>query len=195
MTSSLMRTAGVALALGALSTGAASAEIFLKIPSVPGDSLQRGFEDQIPLMGAGLSVMSFQMPDPEGLAETVRTPSMGPIMLTKRPDRASPKLMQAALTGQPLGPIEISFTGSARPAVEPPVEERWIIEGAQVTNYSIYPSTEPGVAPIENIEITYARLRYQHFVRDAKGGRGAGMEEVVLDVPKTPDYGFEQGCG
>lgn len=174
--------------------GAAHAEIFMKIEGVPGDSGQRGFEDQIVVTGASLNVMSYLMPDPEGQVEQVRTPSVGPVSFTKRPDRASPKLMMAALQGQPLGPIEVTFTAPVRPGVAPVIESRWIIEGAEIGNFSTFPNYDGTSAQTETVDFTYATIRYQYFGKDAKGGRSGVMEEVTLKVPDSQLFPFDQGC-
>jgi type VI protein secretion system component Hcp len=189
-----IRVAGVSLVAALAASGAAHAEIFMKIEGVPGDATQRGFEDQILLTGASLNVMSFLAPDPEGLVDQVRTPTVGPISLTKRPDRASPKLMMAALQGQPVGPIEVTFTGPVRPGVAPVVEARWIIEGVEISSFSTFPAYDGTGAQTETVEFTYATIRYQYFGRDGKGGRGGTMEEVTLKVPDSQLFPFDQGC-
>src|SRR5690349_17202690 len=91
--------AGIALA----AAGAANADVFLKVEGTPGDAMQRGFEGQILLSGASLNISNMISPDPQGLADTVRSTSVGPIYLNKMPDRTSPKLMMSAVNGAPLG--------------------------------------------------------------------------------------------
>lgn len=180
--------AGVALSVA----GAAGADVFMKAANVPGDALQRGFEEQVALTGASLSISSYYNPEPEGLGETSRTTNVGPIMLTKSPDRASPKLMAMAVNGAPIGSLEISFTAPAKPGQPQNVEARWILEGAEVRSFSVYPGANPGDKPVETIEIAYASMRYQHFDKGKNGA--ASMEEVQWDVPADQLFPGDGGC-
>ena len=92
--SMLVRAAAVS-ALVAVCGGSAGADTFLKMKGATGDAYQRGFEQQIVLTGASLSVMSTPDFGPDGEMLATRTRSSGPIYLSKTPDRSSPKLMQA----------------------------------------------------------------------------------------------------
>lgn len=189
----LARTAVLAgLVLG--SAAAANADVFLKLERVPGDAVQRGFEGQILLSGASMNVSSFVMPDPDGLADQVRSTSVGPIFLTKSPDRSSPKLMMAAVEGAPLGTVEITFTSSPRAGQPQSVEARWILEGAEVRSFNVFPDMQNGNAPSETVEISYSSMRYQYFAKDSKGQRTGVMEEVNWSVPDEQLFLFDEGC-
>ncbi len=180
--------------LVALSASAASADVFLKVEGTPGDSVKRGFEGQIVLAGASMNISSFVMPDPDGLVDQVRSTSVGPIFLTKSPDRSSPKLMMAAVEGAPLGTVEITFTSSTRMGQPETVEGRWILEGAEVRSFNVFPDMQNGNAPSETVEISYSSMRYQYFARDAKGQPTGVMEEVSWSVPDEQLFPFDGGC-
>ena len=182
--------AGIALA----AAGAANADVFLKVEGTPGDTLQKGFEGQIALSGANMSISSFVMPDPEGLADTTRTTNVGPIYINKSPDRSSPKLMMSAVEGAPLGTIEITFTAPVRPGQPQAVESRWILEGAEVRSFNVFQDAANGLGPTETIEIAYSSMRYQYFSKDAKGLRNGSMEEVKWSVPDDQMFPFDEGC-
>jgi type VI secretion system Hcp family effector len=190
---SFARTAilsGIALA----AAGAANADVFMKAEGLTGEALHRGFEGQIMLSGASLNISSYSMPDPEGIADAVRTMNAGPLFLTKAPDRSSPKLMMAAVEGAPLGTIEITFTSPMRTGAGQIVESRWILQGAEVRSFNVYPDMSAGGVPTENIEISYSSMRYQYFTKDAKGQRSGGMEEVAWRVPDDQLFPFDEGC-
>lgn len=180
-----------AIALAA--AGAANADVFLKVEGMPGDTNQRGFEGQITVNGASMNVSSFTMPDPEGFADQVRTTSVGPIYITKTPDRSSPKLMVAAVEGAPLGRIEITFTSPARGGGQV-VDSKWIIEGAEVRSFNVSPDFQNGNLPSETVEISYSSMKYQHFTKDAKGQSTGAMEEITWRVPDDQLFPFDQGC-
>lgn len=181
-------------AIALAGAGAANADVFLKVQGAPGDAGQRGFEGQIQVSGASMNVSSFVTPDPEGVVDTVRTTSVGPIYITKLPDRSSPKLMVSAVEGQPLGTIEITFTSAPRPGAPQTIEARWIIEGAEVRSFNVAPDFQNGNTPTENIEISYSSMKYQYYAKDAKGQRTGTMEEVSWKVPDSQLFPFDEGC-
>jgi len=181
---------GIALA----AVGAANADVFMKLEGTPGEALQRGFEGQIVLNGASMNISNFVSPDPDGLADTVRSTNVGPLFLTKMPDRSSPKLMMAAVEGAPLGTIEITFTSPSRTGSGQVVESRWILEGAEVRSFNAFPDTAAGNMPTETVEISYSSMRYQYFAKDSKGQRTGAMEEVKWKVPTDQLFPFDEGC-
>lgn len=173
--------------------GAASADIYLRTPLTPGDVIRPGFEGQIALTGVSMNVSSLSLPDPEGIAPAIRSTSVSPLYLTKSPDRATARLMAAAIDGTPLGRIEISFTTPQRGGGET-VESRWILEGAEVRSVSLNTDVASGGGVIENVEIVYASMTYQYFTRDARGQRSGGMEETSWRAPEEDMFSFETGC-
>lgn len=177
-------------AIALAGAGAASADVFVKIPSLKGQSTQRGFEGQIAVTGASMSVSSYTVPAADGLSDVTRTTTVGPIYITKSPDRSSPRLVANAVEGAPLGRIEITFTSPATQAIE----ARWIIEGAEVRSYSVNPDSLNGNQPLESIEIGYASMTYQYFDSD---GRVAGTKpaaEARFDVPVEQLFPYDEGC-
>lgn len=173
--------------------GAANADVFLKVDGTPGEAAVKGFEGQITVSGASMNVSSFVMPDPDGLADQVRSTTVAPIFITKLPDRSSPKLMMAAVEGQPLGRIEITFTSPVRTGGQT-VVSKWIIEGAEVRSFSVSPDFNNGNAPVENIEIAYSSMKYQYYSKDAKGQPSGTMEEVSWRVPDAQLFPYDEGC-
>ena len=173
--------------------GAASADIYLRTPLTPGDVIRPGFEGQIALTGVSMNVSSLSLPDPEGIAPAIRSTSVSPLYLTKSPDRATARLMAAAIDGTPLGRIEISFTTPQRGGGET-VESRWILEGAEVRSVSLNTDVASGGGVTENVEIVYASMTYQYFTRDARGQRSGGMEETSWRAPAEDMFSFETGC-
>jgi type VI secretion system Hcp family effector len=182
--------AGIAMA----SAAAANADVFMKVDGLPGDAGQRGFEGQIMLTGASMNISSYSMPDPDGLVESVRTTNVGPVFINKIPDRSSPRLMMSAVEGAPLGTVEITFTSSARVGQPQAVEGKWILEGAEVRSFNVFPDSANGNTPTETVEISYSSMRYQYFGKDAKGQRSGTMEEVKWSVPESQLFPFDEGC-
>ena len=168
--------------------GAANADIFLKVRSLQGDAVQHGFEGQIPLTGATMSVSSWTAPDPSGLADRVRSTSVSPLFISKAPDRSSPKLTSFAVEGTPLGRVEITFTDNTTQSIT----SRWIIEGAEVRAISSSPDPMNAGKQTENIEIAYASMTYQYF--DPKDKMGRPTEEARFAAPEEPLSPYDEGC-
>ena len=189
----LARTALIAsLALGAV--GGAKADVFMKVAGAPGDATARGFEQQIAVGGASLSVSNATVFDhPEDAAPT-RTTSASPIVINKTPDRSSPKLMLSAVNGEKLGTIEISFTSTPRAGGPQVVDDRWVLEGAEVQSFQVSPGLDKHDPPIETVEISYKTMRYQHYVTDAKGLRTGAMDEVKWTAPAPNPFADDVGC-
>jgi type VI protein secretion system component Hcp len=180
-----------AAAIGA--SGAAHADVYMKVSSTPGDARTAGFEQQIVLTGASLNISSYMDYGFDGQSEPVRAIQATPIYLNKAPDRSSPKLMVAAIKGGDIGTIEITFTSPNRAGAQV-VESRWILEGAQIRSFNLFPGAD-GVSPAsETFELAYKTMRYQYFTTDAKGVRTGAMEEVTWDSPEGQTFAPE-GCG
>ena len=192
-TRSFIRAAMIAGATVAMA-GAAHADVFMKVASTPGDASAKGFEEQISLIGATLNIMSTLDYGPDGLADPPsRMPQVSPITFNKAPDRSSPKLMLAAIQGNEIGTVEVTFTTPSRAGQQ--IDARWILEGAKINSYYSYPGATAAETPTETVEVTYTSMRYQYYVKDAKGVRTGAMEEVTWVTPETPNYGVNDGCG
>ena len=177
-------------AIALAGVGAANADVFLKIPSLKGASTQRGFEGQIAVTGASMSVSSYTVPSGDGVSDVTRTTTVGPIYITKSPDRASPKLVSNAVEGAPLGRIEITFTSPVTQAIE----AKWIVEGAEVRSYSVNPDSMNGNQPLESIEIGYASMTYQYFDTDGRVVGTKPSAEARFDVPAEQLFPGDDGC-
>lgn len=192
-TFSLMRGAVAAAAIAVLSAGAASAEVYMKAAGTPGEAVAKGFEQQIVLAGASMSISNMMMVGEDGVTpEQYR--SVGNVMITKSPDRASPKLALAAVDGAPLGTVEITFTEPASRNRPERVKSRWILEGVEVRSFSVYPGVTPAEAPVESVELAYKSMRYQVVTPSSSGGAST-TDEVQWDTPEDQLMGWEGGCG
>ena len=180
------------LALAA--AGAANADVFMKVSGAPGDATARGFKQQIALGGASVTVSNLPVPGHNEDASPTRTISASPIVINKTPDRASPKLMLSAVNGEKLGTIEIAFTSSPRTGGPQVIDDRWVLEDAEVQSFQVNPGLDKHDPPIETVEISYQTMRYLHYVTDAKGARTGAMDEVKWDAPAPDPFADDVGC-
>lgn len=191
--STFARMAAVA-GLAFAAVGAANADVFMKVSGAPGDATARGFEQQIALGGASVSVSSSVTLGVEEGDTPIRTTSVSPIVISKTPDRSSPKLMLSAVNGEKLGTIEITFTSTPRTGGPQVIDDRWLLEGAQVQSFQVNPGADKHDPPIETVEISYKTMRYQHYVTDSKGARTGAMDEVKWDAPAPDPFADDVGC-
>jgi type VI secretion system Hcp family effector len=183
--------AAAMIALAAIS-GAAHADVFMKITNTLGEATVRGYENQIALSGASFNIASYDAYNDDGLPLPERMTHVSPIMLNKAVDRASPKLMMAALNGGDIGTVEITFTQPTRLGHQP--ETRWVLEGARISSFGSFPNGDAGGAPFEMVEVSYTAIRYQYYLRDANGALTGAMEEVRWDVPASAPLDLGGGC-
>lgn len=182
--------------IAACAAGAAHADAFMKMTGAPGDVTLKGLEQQVALIGASFNVMTVPQFDENG-EQNGRATQAGPVMLTKAPDRSSPKLMLAAMQNQDVGDIEITFTAPRVPGNPVTMQYKWILEGVRVNAFSVYPGASAGETPVETIEVSYKSLRYQYFPVDPRTGKSSSSEEVVIDAPDGQTFGesYIAGCG
>ncbi len=176
-----------------MAAGAAHADVFMKMTGAPGEATTKGFEQQVMLSSASFSINNTPNFNQDGEIDG-RSTYVAPITLTKSPDRASPKLMQAAQQNLGVGTVELSFTGPRTPGSPLTVQYKWILEGVHVNAYSVYPGAT-GEPPMETIQLSYTSLRYQYFPADPRSGRSTASEEIVIDSPDGSELGLEVvGC-
>jgi type VI secretion system Hcp family effector len=194
MTSFMFARTAIIASLSLAIAGGASADVFMKVSGAPGDATARGFEQQIALGGASVSVSSSVAPGVEAGEAPMRSTSVSPIVISKTPDRSSPKLMLSAVNGEKLGTIEITFTSTPRAGGPQVIDDRWVLEGAEVQSFQLNPGLDKHDPPIETVEISYKTMRYQHYVADAKGVRTGAMDEVKWDAPAPDPFADDVGC-
>jgi type VI secretion system Hcp family effector len=189
-TYSLMSGAVAAAAIAVLSAGAASAEVYMKAAGAPGEATAKGYEQQITLAGASLNVSNMMVLGEDG--ETLQQQRyVGNVMITKSPDRASPKLALAAVDGANLGTVEITFTEPATRNRPERVKSRWILEGAEVRSFSVYPGAVATDPPAESVELSYRSMRYQVMTSSASGA--STTEETQWTTPEDQLIGWDNG--
>lgn len=194
MTRSMCARVAILAAMALAGAGAASADAFMKVSGAPGDATALGFEHQIGLSGASLSVTSYPADNPDLAGAASRSTLASPIVITKTPDRSSPRLMLSAVNGDKLGTVEIAFTSTPRGGGPRVVDDRWVLEGAQVQSFQVSPGVDSHDPPVETVEISYTSMRYQHYVSDARGVRTGAMDEVKWDAPAPDPFADDVDC-
>jgi type VI secretion system Hcp family effector len=181
-------TVGVSLFVVGLSGQSAWAEdAFARISGAIQGVIQG---DQVGIQGIANSANTVQVfstvfglsnPATTGGTSTGR-PVAAPVALVKRFDRASPKLLRAAFTGEPLT-VEIIWFMAINGVVRQTVSIR--LENALVTNMQASADLNGNNASgFEEVSLSYARIIFTTPTINAQG-TVTGMTSVCLDVVKN----------
>jgi type VI secretion system secreted protein Hcp len=161
---------------GAADTGSASpagpceapalsgVEVFLNLSGIPGDSASVRHPNEIVVTGIGWDFLS--NPVLGGGGDSGSAPngtSVGPVCFVKNLDSASPKLMQAAASGQTLAQATFAF---ARAAAQPADHLTLRLTDAMISSYRIGVGTD---ALKEKLSLVFARVRVEYKKQNPDG--------------------------
>jgi type VI secretion system secreted protein Hcp len=136
---------------------AASANVFLELDGIQGESTAVGFENQIELGSLQLGVSS-------GNAKT--GPSFSEATVTKQLDKSSPQLMLRAANGTTIPSAKVRFTTAGQE--KPVVYLRYCFTGVRITGFS---QSSGGDRPTESISFSYATI-VQSYTQGSETGGG-----------------------
>ncbi len=124
----------------------------------------------------------FSLANPVGTTpgQVTGRPTAGPLSIVKRFDRASPKLLRAAFTGEPLTVEIIWFLGGGQAGARQTVSVK--LDGAAITNMASAARLEGVQASNdEEVAFTYSRITLTVPTINA-AGQTTGNTTVCLDV-------------
>ena len=146
--------------------GVASANIFLQLDGIQGESTTVGFENQIELG-------SLQW----GVGRNAKGASFSDISVTKQLDKSTPELMLRTANGVTIPSAKVRFTRGP----ENDVYLRYCFTGVRVTNFS---QSSGGDAPSESISFSYATI-VQSYTQGSETGGGGTVFAAGWDVLKN----------
>jgi type VI secretion system secreted protein Hcp len=147
--------------------------IYMKYGDISGSVTTDGFKDWIQVnsfqWGVGRGVTS-----PHGSEDTREgsEPSVSEVVVTKRMEKASPKLWQDAVGGDFSAKVTIKFTSTTKDKVESYLEYEFTDTG--LSGYSVSAGSDD--APQESLSLNFAKVSWKYSVLDAKT---SGKPEVV----------------
>ena len=143
---------------------AASANVYLELPGIPGESIATGFENQIELT-------SFQLGVSRNAA--AKGPEFSAVSVTKRVDKSSPELMLRTANGTTLPTAKVQFTTTGAEKVD--VYLRYCFTGVRITNFT--QSSGGDERPSESISFSYATIVQSYTQGSETGGAGTVFDE------------------
>jgi type VI secretion system Hcp family effector len=123
----------------------------------------------------------FSLENPVGTTpgQVTGRPTAGPLSLVKRFDRASPKLLRAAFTSEPLT-VEIIWFMTLGGVIRQTVSVK--LEGAVITHIEAVANLNGGsAAGNESVSFTYSRITFTVPTINAQG-QTTGTTSVCLDL-------------
>ena len=147
--------------------------IYMKFGDISGSVTTDGFKDWIQVnsfqWGVGRGVTS-----PHGSEDTREgsEPSVSEVVVTKRMEKASPKLWQDAVGGDFSSSVTIKFTSTTKDKVESYLEYEFTNTG--LSGYSV--SAGGDDAPQESLSLNFAKVTWKYSSLDAKT---SGTPDVV----------------
>jgi type VI secretion system secreted protein Hcp len=147
--------------------------IYMKFGDIKGSVTTDGFKDWIELgsfqWGVGRSVNS---PSKGEDTREGSEPSISEVVVSKRMDKASPKLWQDAVGGDFSKAVTISMTTTTKDKVETYLE--YSLQEVGLSGYSASGGADD--SPQESLSLNFAAVTWKYIGRDAKIG---GTPDVV----------------
>ena len=157
-----------------------SAEIFLKLDGVPGESKTSGFEDQIDVLSFSWGASNPTSVSRGGGSASGRV-DMSSISIQKEVDKASPKFMEAVCWGKHFadGTLTVRESSGDKPL------EYYVLELKQVfvDSFSVGGASQGG-KPSESVSFSFAEIKLKYTAQDEKGGQGDKLE-YAFNVQKN----------
>ena len=159
------------LAIGSSNSFAASDPIYLNFPSISGDVVAKGFENQIQLdsfhWGVGRTISS---PSGSGIREA-SAPSVSEITVTKLMDKASPLLLQNSLVGEAVSPVTITFVKDT--GTGPIIYAEYTLDNVLISGYSV---SSGGDNPTESLSLSFTKFTFKFTPTNPDGSLGTPIQ-------------------
>lgn len=159
----LSRLAVVLLAVnGMLASWAPAEGIFLDLTGIAGESTVAGFEDTIDVTEVMLLTSR-----PASYGDSTTSPSVhGAMSITKGIDRATPLLAFACVSGEVVSSATLQVT---RQFLTDEVSAKYEMRDLVVAEFFTTPSLTIAGALDETIKLSYGKIRWTYYLRDASG--------------------------
>lgn len=155
-------------------------DTFIKIGSLKGESVVKGFEDQIQVLAWswGMSQSGTTHVGSGGGAGKVNVTDLN---ITHRVDASTPNLMKACCTGEHFDSAKITM----RKAGGAPLDYV-VLELTDVIITSVSTGGSSGDDQLhENVTLNFAKFKFSYQPQDNKGAKKGGAIEATYDIAKN----------
>jgi type VI secretion system secreted protein Hcp len=166
----LWQTAWLLLAVvaGAHTSGRLAAAAYLKIDDIPGESTRAGYEDWIEI-----SELHTDLRRTLDTGRLSGSADVGPVVIGKEIDKATPYLAQALFRGTRLGEVEIELTRATRDGGNT-LYAQFLLHDASVAKFS--QESSEGSEVIEEVAFNYTEIEWHY--RELEVDSGSTLDEV-----------------
>jgi type VI secretion system secreted protein Hcp len=127
---------------------------------IKGDVVRRGHEDKIAGLSFDYEVLVEQSSSGSGQAAGKRRHM--PITISKRWDVATPRLLQALVTGEALKSVLIEFEGTDRKTGKNAIYQTVKLTNAAITNILQYADADTG--ELEDVSFTFQKIEIENKI-------------------------------
>jgi type VI secretion system secreted protein Hcp len=157
-------------------------DTFIKIGSLKGESIVKGFEDQVQVMSWswGMSQSGTTHVGQGGGAGKVDVQDLS---FTHYVDSSSPNLIKACCTGEHFDTATLTMRKAGGSALE-----YVTLTLTEVIITSVHVGGSAGEDMLsENVALNFAKFKYSYQPQDAKGAKKGGAVEASYDIAKNTD--------
>ena len=167
----------------AITPAHAISELVLKVEGIPGDSIVQGHIDEIDVSSVSFGASQTGIREAGGKASARRS-SLTTFAITKKVDKASPKLFLFCATGQHIQTAVLTF----RNVVGGAAAHEYLtitLSDVFISSYQVGGSAGDD-QPLESISISYSKIEYKYVAR-LPSGQLAPPVIVTFDVVKNKE--------
>ncbi len=133
---------------------------FLKIGDIEGEATDSKHKDWIVI--ESVSYAMGQQKAAVGSARRVSAIDMGDLILSKKVDKSSPKLLEACANGRSLPELELEMVTSGR------LYYKVTLRNARLNHVKAYTVCEPNCVLMETISIGYNQITWEYWDRNGQ---------------------------
>jgi type VI secretion system secreted protein Hcp len=157
-------------------------DTFIKIGSLKGESVVKGFEDQIQVLSWSWGMSQ------SGTTHTAQGGGAGKVNVqdltfTHNVDAASPNLVKACCTGEHFDTATLTMRKAGGTALE---YVTLTLTEVIISSVSMGGSGGEDLLS-ENVSLNFAKFKYSYQPQDAKGAKKGGAIEASYDIAKNTD--------
>ncbi len=151
---------------------------YIKFEGIPGEAKDSRHKDWIDILSFSYGISP--LGGATGATRHRASATLGDIVVVKELDKSSPKLQEAAVTGQVIPTLELDVTNPRAPQSEPYLQ--WVLKDVIISSYRINGATSGDERPTETFALNYEEIRMVYIEADSADGTVAGPVEFSWKV-------------
>jgi type VI secretion system secreted protein Hcp len=159
-----------------------SAQMFLKLDGIPGQSLVDGVAKEIECMSFSHGISHPMTYGPSNQARTAGRPSHQDFTITKYLDESSPKMIEHCNRGEDVKTATFTFSQSDGPSGK--LTPLWVVTMTKAIISSISTGGSGGEIPMETLTLNYTTIKWE-FKAQTEDATKKGTAASSWDLTKN----------